>query len=298
VRTPGRDSHNTAMLIQSDIDRYHRDGFIVVPGVLDAGTLDGLRAEIDSLVEASRSIASHTSLYDLEDGHSQATPRVRRLKDPDKVSEKFAALVENPKVLDVLDCLWGGRGVRFDKSKLNMKSPGFGSPVEWHQDWAFYPHTNDDLAAVGFMLDDVTNENGPMMVVRGSHRGPVLNHHANDVFCGAVDIVKEKVDLSAAVPLTGQAGSITVHHVRALHGSEPNRSGDPRRFLLHQYCAPDAWPLLDNDDYAGFTRGLVRGNEVKEPRLTNVPVRLPLPRALNQGSIYENQRELENTYFD
>jgi hypothetical protein len=28
-----------------------------------------------------------------------------------------------------------------------MKSAGFGAAVEWHQDWAFYPHTNDDLAA-------------------------------------------------------------------------------------------------------------------------------------------------------
>ena len=32
---------------------------------------------------------------------------------------------------------------------------GFGAAVEWHQDWAFYPHTNDDLAAVGVMMDDL-----------------------------------------------------------------------------------------------------------------------------------------------
>ena len=48
--------------------------------------------------------------------------------------------------------LWGS--VRFDTGKLNMKSAGYGAPVEWHQDWAFYPHTNDDLAAVGIMIDD------------------------------------------------------------------------------------------------------------------------------------------------
>jgi phytanoyl-CoA hydroxylase len=43
-----------------------------------------------------------------------------------------------------------------------MKSAGYGAPVEWHQDWAFYPHTNDDLAAVGIMLDDCDLENGPI----------------------------------------------------------------------------------------------------------------------------------------
>ena len=47
-----------------------------------------------------------------------------------------------------------GQPVRFDTGKLNMKSAGYGAPIEWHQDWAFYPHTNDDLAAVGIMIDD------------------------------------------------------------------------------------------------------------------------------------------------
>ena len=53
-----------------------------------------------------------------------------------------------------------GRGVRQQGDKLNMKSPGVGSPVQWHQDWAFYPHTNDDILAVGLAIDDTTIENG------------------------------------------------------------------------------------------------------------------------------------------
>ena len=36
---------------------------------------------------------------------------------------------------------------------------------------AINPHTNEDLAAVGIMIDDVDMENGPMMVVLGSHKG-------------------------------------------------------------------------------------------------------------------------------
>ena len=53
------------------------------------------------------------------------------------------------------------------------------------------------------------------------------------------------LDLSRAVPCLGKAGSITVHHVRAVHGSATNFSGKERRFLLFQYRAADAWPLLD-----------------------------------------------------
>jgi len=285
------------MITQQQIDRYHRDGFIVVEDVLPAATVKALQTEVDRFVQDSVSVTDHTVLYDLEDGHTAESPRVRRLKNPDKHSALFADLVANPTVVTILNQLWNNHGVRFDQSKLNLKSAGFGSPVEWHQDWAFYPHTNDDLAAVGFMIDDITLENGPMMVVPGSHRGPVYDHHANGYFCGGVDIVTEQGDLTNAAPLTGKAGSITIHHVRALHGSEPNRSGDPRRFLLHQYCAADAWPLTKPLTYEEMNANLLTDSDIGKPRLADVPVRMPYPEANNQGSIYENQRELANTYF-
>ena len=67
--------------------------------------------------------------------------------------------MRHPNIVAVLQDLWGP-DIRFDTTKLNLKAAGFGSPVEWHQDWAFYPHTNDDLAAVGVMLDDWHMENG------------------------------------------------------------------------------------------------------------------------------------------
>ena len=41
----------------------------------------------------------------------------------------------------------------------------------------FIPHTNDSLLAFGLMLEDVNLENGPLQVIPGSHKGPVLSHH-------------------------------------------------------------------------------------------------------------------------
>ena len=79
-----------------------------------------------------------------------------------------------------------------------MKSAGYGAAIEWHQDWAFYPHTNDDLAAVGVMFDDMEIENGPLMIIPGSHRGPIFDHHADGVFCGAMDPDNHDVDLASA----------------------------------------------------------------------------------------------------
>ncbi|MFT5445465.1 MAG: phytanoyl-CoA hydroxylase [Gammaproteobacteria bacterium] len=284
------------MITDSQIKFYQDNGYLVVADVLDEITLARLRGRVDAFVAASASITSNDILYDLEDDHSSDAPRVRRLKSPDNHDDAFAALRGQPKVAAILSKLWG-TGVRFDKAKLNMKDAGGGAAVEWHQDWAFYPHTNDDLAAVGFMLDDVDQHNGPMMVVPGSHLGAIHDHHANGSFCGAVDVESAGLDLSTAVPLTGKAGSITIHHVRTVHGSAANTSGDPRRFLLHQYCAADAWPIGEMLEWETYIGNLVSGEPTLTPRISAVPVRLPLPPAPAQGSIYENQRALGNRYF-
>ncbi len=285
------------MLTTTQINTYNEVGAIVVPDILSPSEVAELQRVTDDFVERARGLTEHTDIYDLEDSHTSDAPRVRRIKAPHLHHSVYARLVCHPKIVAVLQDLWGPN-IRFDTAKLNMKSAGFGAAVEWHQDWAFYPHTNDDLAAIGVMMDDMAMENGPLLIIPGSHRGPVFDHHADGVFCGAMDPARKEVDYSSAVPLTGRAGSITVHHVRAVHGSAPNTSDRDRRLLLFQFRAADAWPLL------GFPAGIeafdalmVSGHTSLSPRLAPVPVRLPLPPAALQGSIYENQKGLRSRYF-
>lgn len=287
------------MLTQAQIDEYNEVGAIVVPGILSADEIAGLRRVTEDFVEKARHLTKHDDIYDLEDTHSAAEPRVRRIKTPHLHHAAYGALVDHPKIIAALQSLWGP-DIRFDTAKLNLKSAGFGAAVEWHQDWAFYPHTNDDLCAVGICMDDMELQNGPLMIIPGTHRGPVFDHHADGKFCGAMDPSKQEVDYTKAVPLTGKAGCITIHHVRAVHGSAPNTSAKERRLLLFQFRAADAWPLL------GFPPGIEAYDKLMAagtphsiaPRLTPVPVRLPLPPADLAGSIYENQKGLKNKFFD
>jgi len=285
------------MLSSAQRAAYDRDGVIVVPDVFSPAEIAELRRVTEGFVERAARVSANDEIYDLEDSHFAAEPRVRRLKTPHLHDPVYFRASRNEKVVAILKDLWGS--VRFDTGKLNMKSAGYGAPVEWHQDWAFYPHTNDDLAAVGIMLDDVDMENGPMLVVPGSHKGPVWDHHGPDGrFCGAIDPRRCDLDLSRALPCLGKAGSVTVHHVRAVHGSATNFSGRERRFLLYQYRAADAWPLLGfKDGIDKFNELLLAGDPTIEPRLAAVPVRLPLPPAEYQGSIYENQRASDRRYF-
>ena len=102
----------------------------------------------------------------------------------------------------------------------------------------------------------------------------------------------------AAVPLTGKAGSITVHHVRAVHGSATNTSGRDRRLLLFQFRAADAWPLLGFAGRHGGVRRADGGRQADPDAAPRPGAGAPAAAAgRKQGSIYENQKGLKNRYF-
>jgi len=286
------------MISDETVRAYRRDGLVVVPDVLGSETLAQLRGVIADLVAASARVTAHDDVYDLEPGHTPEAPRVRRIKTPHKVHPAFDDLVRRGPVLDILKRLIGP-GLRLHGSKLNMKSARYGSPVEWHQDWAFYPHTNDDVLAIGVLLDDTDLSNGPMLVTPGTQTGPVWNHHGADGrFAGLIDPDEIRGEIERAVPCMGRAGSMSFHHVRALHGSALNTSNRPRNLLLYEVAASDAWPLLGVKDFAEYDSRLLAGGSVVVPRMTPVPVRIPLPPPLRQGSIYETQSAATKSYFN
>jgi phytanoyl-CoA hydroxylase len=289
------------MLSPSDVAFYREQGYLEVPDVLDAATLDTVRRELARILEGARAVTAHTDTYDLEPGHRADDPRVRRVKTPHRFFPVFERLMRHPRLVAILQDLLGA-SIRLHGSKINLKSPRYGSPVEWHQDWAFYPHTNDDLLAVGVMLDDCTSDNGPLLVVPKTHRGPTFDHHTTDrqgrhYFCGAIDPAAIRDEIARAVPLTGRAGSMSFHHVRLVHGSAQNVSSLPRTLLLYEYGAADAWPLMGVPSLADFDGRLITGAPGLEPRVVPAPVRMPLPPALHQGSIYENQSDAARRYF-
>ena len=131
----------------------------------------------------------------------------------------------------------------------------------------------------------------------GSHRGRVHDHHVDGCFCGAIDPAAAGLDFSKAVACTGTAGSCSFHHVRLVHGSAENRSQRPRHLLLYECGAADAWPLVNFTTLEEFDSRMICGVPTLQPRAEKVPIRMPYPPALKQGSIYENQTIVRNRYF-
>jgi len=286
------------MLNNAQKEAYARDGYIVLENQVPLAIIEAIRREISDYTERSKQLTESDERIDIEPGHSAENPRIRRIKLPHLHVDACTRLMRHESILaPVRDLI--GANLRLHTSKLNMKSAGYGSPVEWHQDWAFYPHTNDDILAVGVMIDDMTPENGPLMMLPGTHKDPVYNHHSDGRFTGAIPA--GELDTNNATVITAPAGSISLHHVRLVHGSDFNRSGSDRRLLLYEISAADAFPIMGAlsqlPSIEEYDSRILCGSGTLTPRLSNVPVRIPLPAPRDFGSIYALQSGSKKRVF-
>lgn len=278
---------------------YERDGFLLVENAVPPDMLARLRSVTLDLIEQSRQVTQNNDVYDLDTGHSKSTPRLNRIKTPHDVHDVYKEYLRSDALLGLIQPLLGEH-IRMNNSKLNAKAAQGGAPVEWHQDWSFYPHTNDDLLAVGVMLSDIGLEDGPLRMIPGSHKEPVLSHFNDGVYCGAINPEDKAARLEDAVSITGKAGALSIHHVRTTHGSAPNLGKHPRLLLLYELAAADAWPIggalsaftgmNQQQLWEYFNNNMVCGKQGIVARLKDVPVIMPLPPPKDASSIFQTQR--------
>jgi ectoine hydroxylase-related dioxygenase (phytanoyl-CoA dioxygenase family) len=279
-------------LTDEQVASYRRDGYLAVPRLIDAGRVEALRRVTDEFVERSRRVSASDDVFDLDPRHTATTPILRRIKNPADQDSLYRWVALESPILDVVAELIGP-AVRFHHSKLNLKGSRIGAPVEVHQDAAFYPHSNDDVLAVGLLLDDATAENGALAVLPGSHRGPIHDHFdpaGRFVGCMRTEDV-DRLDRKDAPLLALPAGSIHIHHYRLVHWSAPNTSTAERRLLINAYTAADAVSLVPDTTHSPLFARLIRGEAPRVARRTSGD--MPLPPDFSRGytSIYELQRQ-------
>lgn len=157
-------------------------------------------------------------------------------------------------------CAWG--------STFFIKEPATPDYVSWHQDATYWGLSADAVCTAWLALSDAPVESGAMKFWPGSHRMAQLEHrdtfHAHNLLTRGQEIAVEVPDEAGVlVPLA--AGEISLHHVKLVHGSEPNRTGDRRIGLAIRYIAPEV-RQLKTEDSAMLVRGVDRyGHFVEEP---------------------------------
>ena len=284
-------------LSEQQRDFYQRNGYLVLEGHLPRDVVERAHAEIERLSRHAETLTESDDRIDLENSHRPEDPRIRRIKRPDLQSDFFNSLMRSDRILGpVRDLI--GPDIRLHTTKLNMKKAEYGAPVDWHQDFAFYPHTNDDVLAVGLVFDDMGLDNGPLQVIPGTHKGPLFDHHQGGVFVGAVDLAAAGYSPEDAATLCGPAGTVSIHHGRVLHGSAPNRSSRDRQMLFYEMMAADAFPIAGSmtrfETIEDYDSRMLCGSPTLRPRLADIPVRIPQPQPAKAGSIYEIQESRDS----
>ena len=272
---------------------FRENGYLMVEDAVDGALLSRLKQDFDAWVEESRAhdaawgdTVDGRPRFDLESGHSAETPCLRRVNAPVEVSEAYlAATVESRMVDCVADLI--GPNVKLHHTKINSKLPGAHTEVKWHQDFAFTPHSNDDVISALLMVDEVTEENGPLQVAAGSHRGPIHSLWHDGVFTGAVADEVGEACAASAITCVGPAGAACLMHTRLLHGSAANRSAKPRTLHISVYSAEDAVAISPNPVPSRYEGRLVRGQ--RSGRVRSIDYELALPQLPTGASFFDQQ---------
>ncbi|MEQ1503368.1 MAG: phytanoyl-CoA dioxygenase family protein [Myxococcota bacterium] len=186
-----------------DRDALDRDGFVVVPGVLDPDTVDRLRAAFDGPVV----VAEPTGTQHVELGPD--TPHL----------DAWTALADHPVLVPAAHQLLGDVATGVRVHGRNPR-PGFGQQG-LHAD---APLRGPDDPVFGltslWMLDPFTVDNGATRVVPGSHRPlrPLPKHLAQPNARHPHEVV-----------VTGPAGAVLLFSAHLWHSGRENRSTGPRR---------------------------------------------------------------------
>ena len=201
------------ILSQAAIDAYHRDGYYFPLRVISSAEAADYRRRL----EAHEAKAGAP----LQGNWRHKTHLLFTWADE---------LVHHPTILDAIEDVIGPNILCWTTNFFikEAQSPGF---VSWHQDatyWGLEPH--DVVTAwVAFTKSDL--ESGCMKVIPGTHTQSQIPHvdtfHEDNLLSRGQEIAVE-VDEAKAVDVVLQPGEISLHHIKLVHGSAPNRSADRR----------------------------------------------------------------------
>ena len=287
-------------LNKKELNFYKKNGYLVKEKLISNKEINKINSLIDKIINKEekkktkiKNLGGSYNNNFVYNSNSSNKREILRLNNPTYYNKLFFNLSRNKKIINIAKKLLGG-SVRFHHCKLNFKLPSKkGGEVSWHQDWAFYPHTNDDLITVGVYLEDCYEENGPLQVIPKSHKQKIFSHHnKSKEFVGKIC---EKINSKNKKSLTGKAGTVTFHHVRTVHGSGLNLKNSKRPLMLFGYTNTDAWPLTvdasinPNYNFKKYNQCIIVGKKTLVPRFEKVPLIIPLPK--KNVSIYQLQKK-------
>lgn len=223
------------------IAQFERDGYLFFPGHFSP-------EETVTLVNAVPELYERREDYNVREKGKDA---VRTNFAAHMYSEPFAKLARHPRMIEPVQDLLGEQ-LYMHQFKINGKMAFEGDVWQWHQDYGTW--RNDDMMPteramnIAIFLDDVSEHNGPLMFIPGSHKKGVLDasHDLTTTSYPLWTLDKQLIGQlvqraggknGGIVSPKGPAGSMILFHSCLVHASGSNLSPFNRVAVYLSLCA-------------------------------------------------------------
>ena len=248
------------MVSPSHIEAFRRDGFVVIPDLLDAAELERFGAAVDAAVAArtrhdKRQLAEKTryeqsfqQCINLWEDHLA----VRPLTFHRRIGAAAAALL-------------GVEALRVWHDQALYKEAG-GRPTDAHQDQGYWPIEEAETLTAWIPFDGSTLASGAMGYIPGSHRFGVRKFV--NIFFGEPEDLLNAPEARGVEPVFVEVprGAAAFHHGLTFHLAQANRTPHTRRVHTIIYfrdgCTRGSWFPHPSVDRAGIAVGDVIASDV------------------------------------
>jgi len=230
-------------LMDNIVSRYLQDGYVIVPGLIGH---DEIAVINRALVDIARGVYPCRGVEPAAAAATddEALGRITAVHHPRFTIAPLMETVLHGRIVNILSHIvgahlpagWWGGGIKCMQSMLFCKPAGALGQA-WHQDEAFIPTRDRSLCAAWIALDDATVENGCLWAVPGAHRAgiiyPVRLHTPTEEWEQSQEMSGH--DVSGAVALEAQRGSVVFFNGYLPHMSYRNRTSSYRRAFVSHY---------------------------------------------------------------
>jgi non-heme Fe2+,alpha-ketoglutarate-dependent halogenase len=226
-------------LTEAAVRQYRDLGYYAPVPVLSRAEADGLRRMLEAFETSGRGM--------------QGAVRHK----PHLLFTWLNDLIRHPRILDAVEDIirpdilcWG--------TSFFIKEPRNPGYVSWHQDSTYWGLEPPDIITAWVAFTDSNRANGAMRVIPETHKLDQVPHHdtfaAENLLSRGQEILVD-VDERKAVMLELAAGEMSLHHVRLIHGSDPNPSDERRIGFAIRYIPTYVRQVAGSHDTATLVRG-------------------------------------------
>jgi ectoine hydroxylase len=234
----------TGPLDAEALERFSRDGFLVVESLLSEERVAALLAEVERRNVETAAPPGPELVREPASGDLRSIFRVHRDPGP------FARLAREPRIVAMAEQILGG-AVYLHQSRVNRK-PGFaGKDFFWHSDFETW-HVEDGMPrmraiSVSVALTPNHSWNAPLLLIPGSHQHYVScpghtppNHYEQSLQkqeygTPSHEALRWLAGRGGIASITCDTGAAVLFDCNTMHGSNGNITPDPRTNVFLVY---------------------------------------------------------------